>query len=201
MTSKKIYSNRGYTLLFAVLTASLVLGVAVFIVNISRKQYELSVSARNSIYAFYAADAGIECAVNPASWANSNAGNAVYAGTYASSSVSNILTCGGSNVTLTLVDPYIISPANVVTVDDLDPNNIVRQQEGWVHFTTSGGQAGSCMKLSITTGDNPRDNRPITIIDSRGYNHCTTANGVTSPDAANPGTVERALRLTQYGIW
>ena len=53
--------RRGYTLLFAVLVASLVLGVAVFILSISRKQYILSSTARNSMYALYAADSGLEC--------------------------------------------------------------------------------------------------------------------------------------------
>ena len=53
--------DSGYTLLFAVLIASLVLGVATFILGVAHKQYVLSSTARNSSYAFYAADSGIEC--------------------------------------------------------------------------------------------------------------------------------------------
>jgi hypothetical protein len=52
----------GYTLLFAVLVATLVLGVAVFITGIARKQYILSSTALDSLYALYAADSGIQCA-------------------------------------------------------------------------------------------------------------------------------------------
>src|SRR3989344_6514941 len=53
--------NKGYTLLFAVLTAALVLGVTVFILSVSRKQFILSTTARESTFAIYAADSGIEC--------------------------------------------------------------------------------------------------------------------------------------------
>jgi hypothetical protein len=54
--------NKGYTLLFAVLISSLVLGVAVSILNIARKELILTSGARESQYAFYAADTGYECA-------------------------------------------------------------------------------------------------------------------------------------------
>lgn len=55
--------NRAYTLLFATLTAAVVLGVAVFITSVSRKQYILASTARDSMFAIYNADSGIECAV------------------------------------------------------------------------------------------------------------------------------------------
>ncbi|MDQ2933162.1 MAG: hypothetical protein M3Q80_02160 [bacterium] len=55
--------NKGYTLLFAVLIATLVLGVSVFILSVSTKQYQLAVAARESMFAFYAADSAYECAL------------------------------------------------------------------------------------------------------------------------------------------
>ena len=55
--------EHGYTLLFAVLISALVLGVGVSILNIARKELLLNSSARESQYAFYAADTGYECAV------------------------------------------------------------------------------------------------------------------------------------------
>src|SRR3989344_5544608 len=55
--------EKGYTLLFAVLISSLVLAVGVSILNISKKEFRLATSARDSSMAFYAADGGIECAI------------------------------------------------------------------------------------------------------------------------------------------
>jgi len=40
-------AERGYTLLFAVITASILLSIAVFIVSVSRKQFILASSARD----------------------------------------------------------------------------------------------------------------------------------------------------------
>lgn len=56
-------SNRGFTLLYSVLVASLLLSIGLAILNISIKEVMLSGSARDSQLAFYAADAGLECAL------------------------------------------------------------------------------------------------------------------------------------------
>ncbi len=56
-------NNRGYTLLFAVLVSSIVLAVGISILTISKKEFLLSSSARDSIVAFYAADSGLSCAI------------------------------------------------------------------------------------------------------------------------------------------
>ncbi len=61
--NKDIKTNRGYTLLFAVLVSSLVLSIGISILNISKKEFLLSTSARDSSLAFYAADGGFECAL------------------------------------------------------------------------------------------------------------------------------------------
>lgn len=63
MIRNNFKQNRGYTLLFAVLITSIVLSVAISILSISRKEFALSTAARESSFAFYAADSGIECAV------------------------------------------------------------------------------------------------------------------------------------------
>jgi uncharacterized protein (UPF0333 family) len=55
--------NKGYTLLFAVLVSALVLAIGVSILNTSREELVLTAGARNSEYAFYAADSGYECAL------------------------------------------------------------------------------------------------------------------------------------------
>jgi hypothetical protein len=63
MINKRTKNNKGYTLLFAVLVSSIVLSVGISILTISKKEFLLSSSARESISAFYAADSGLECAL------------------------------------------------------------------------------------------------------------------------------------------
>lgn len=178
----------GYTLLFSVLTATLVLGVAVFIVDLSRKQHELAVSARNSIYSFYAADSGIECVINPANWTNPGGFASTTGGT---------LKCGTGTVTLTAVGSPIISPAGIITGGGQTP---VRQQTGYVSLSFNNGSVttSACALLTFTTGTSPSNGQPMTIIDARGYNLCSAG---PVPNILNTGTVERALRLIQTGVW
>lgn len=61
---KKINTSNGYTLLFAVLVSSLVLGIGISILSVSKKEFALSSSARESSVSFYSADSGMECAIN-----------------------------------------------------------------------------------------------------------------------------------------
>lgn len=62
-THKYRFGDKGFTLLFAALTASLLLAISLSIITISIKESQLSGVARESQYAFYAADAGVECAL------------------------------------------------------------------------------------------------------------------------------------------
>lgn len=184
-------TNGGYTLLFAVLTAAVVLGVAVFIVDVTKKQYELSVAARNSIYAFYASDSGIECAVNPTNWGSSGF----------SSTTGGTLSCSGVSTNLVNTGCGAV-PAGIVA-DPVDPTgNAVRQWCAYMplSYTADGVTTRPCAQVIITTGANSlSSNAKTTIIDARGYNACTT--GTVGPDVNNSATVERALRLTQSGVW
>lgn len=59
-----IKNKRGFTLLFAVLVSVLVLAVGASIISIALKQVILSGAGRESQYAFYAANTGIECALH-----------------------------------------------------------------------------------------------------------------------------------------
>jgi hypothetical protein len=61
--SKQKNSSKGYTLLFAVLVSSLVLAIGISILTISRKEFLISTSTRDSSAALWAADGGIECAI------------------------------------------------------------------------------------------------------------------------------------------
>ncbi|MEK7579408.1 MAG: LamG-like jellyroll fold domain-containing protein, partial [Patescibacteria group bacterium] len=55
-------TQRGFTLFYAVLVASLLLAIGIAIFNITFKELVLSSGSRESTNAFYAADSGIECA-------------------------------------------------------------------------------------------------------------------------------------------
>src|SRR3989344_6520109 len=52
----------GFVLLYAVLVSGIVLGVGLNLVNLLTKQIILSSIGRNSQFAYYAADAGKQCA-------------------------------------------------------------------------------------------------------------------------------------------
>lgn len=55
--------KRGFTLLMAVLVASVMLALGYALYNIAVKEVLLSSSGRESQFAFYAADTGVECAL------------------------------------------------------------------------------------------------------------------------------------------
>jgi hypothetical protein len=171
------FSNKGYTLLFSVLTAALVLGVAVFILSVSVKQYELSASARNSVYSFYAADAGVECVAAAYSGLR---GDSVSATTPPGTTV----TCNNQTVTVGNFTPSATTALQFLSGVILESAPL-----------SFGLANGTCSVVTIYEGYDTGGVHYM-IFDSRGYNHCTSANG---PDISNPTTVERALRLTKKG--
>lgn len=61
--SCNLSSKKGFTLLFAILISVLVLAVGTSMITIALKQVILSGAGRESQYAFYAANTGVECAV------------------------------------------------------------------------------------------------------------------------------------------
>lgn len=65
MIKRKILENnkQGFALLFAVLVSSLLLTIGLSIFSLTLKELAISTSARQSIYAFFAADSGREKAL------------------------------------------------------------------------------------------------------------------------------------------
>jgi hypothetical protein len=165
--------SEGYTLLFSVFTAVLVLGVAVFILSVSKKQYALAVAARESTYAIYAADSGIECASA--------------AGVASSTSPTPSISCDGTNKVITAFAP--LGSGDILS--KFSPDYPVWQSLDTVLRLEN----GTCSKITITVGYNSNKSEK-TIIDSSGYNVCTTSGNVTNPDYSNARIVERAFRLT-----
>jgi len=56
-------NNKGFAMLFAVLTSSLLVSIGVSILGISLKEIQIATSARDSQTAYYAADSARECAL------------------------------------------------------------------------------------------------------------------------------------------
>lgn len=139
-------TDRGITLLISIIITATLLLVATAIANIALKQLIIASSGRESQYAFYAADTGIECAIywdvqNPSGFSAFSTSTASYincnqnASNPANPSPSLVGGTITSNFTITfLPDPY-------------------------------------CAKVSVTKNDDG-----TTIIESLGYNTCDTSN-------------------------
>lgn len=151
MNTKNI-KNKGFTLLVAIITTSMLLIVSFVVVNIALKQIILANAGRESQHAFYAADSGVECAVY---WDLKNS----------SLSEFDMVTPG----TITCDGQTISSGSQVVPTIPSQPSVV-------------GGNSNSIFKIEFTKGCaivrvRKVDNAGIitTTIDSRGYNTCNTS--------------------------
>lgn len=171
--------NGGYTLLFAMLTAALVLGVSVFIISISRGQYLLSSTARESMYAVYAADSGLECGSLAAVSTLLSTTSAIGIG-------AGTISCGG------ISEQTISSYTGPSDYSGLKSRTAYRTI---TNLTFGTGVNTRCAQVTFIKGMTEDGQYPVTIIESRGYNrNCPVANATT-----DPLTVERALVLTHVG--
>ena len=168
-------SQSGYTLLFAVLIAALVLSVAVFILGVSKKQFALAVAARESTFAIYNADSAMECLAY-----------AYYNGNLATSSPTSVYCNSTTSITTSWANP----PTYDTGVTTLFASSPYITQSGPIIIPFSNG---GCAKVTVTDGYDTSNNHQ-TIIDSRGYN---LGDGTACPKISSQ-TVERALRLTYH---
>jgi len=138
-------SNRGITLLIAIIIAASLLVISMGLVNIAVKQAFLSSSAKESQYAFYAADTGIECALY---WdvRNENAGRSAFA-----TSTTQTIYCNQDNT----------NPINPNT-----PTGVVGGMSAPA-FTITFKPNPYCAVVTVT-----KNNDGTTKIESRGYNTC-----------------------------
>ena len=182
---RKDKRKSGYTLLFAVLTASLVLGVAAFILGVARKQYVLSSTARDSMYSFYAADSGLECLDKYNS-------SDLFFGT---STVPTIIDCAGQSRSISYPTTYSdngpyrtwsISTTFGFAADNANPT-IDSNRWGCAVVTLS-------QKFDMSSGE---PWKMTTILDSKGYNLCDydLLHDTNYTPQKSSRTVERALQL------
>jgi hypothetical protein len=178
--------HRGYTLLFAVLFSSLLLAIGISILFISKKEVELSSGGRESQFAFYAADAGIECAlyydVIKGAFSTSSPG------VLGSPAFSDPIFCNGDAVTSAADFSVEFLPE---TTPSPFPNPTYSGDPiiGTTKFRMSFSE-GYCADVSVTKEDDDNDaaTLPFTIIRAHGYNTC---------DMDDPRRVERTL-VTSY---
>lgn len=178
MISLNRQKNRGFTLLFAVLISSMVLIVGASIITIALKQNYLSGTARDSQYAFYASNSGLECAMY---W--DLVGIAGQAPIFATSSQSDLdysdiddirssITCAGATIIDSGSEP---SENNCL-------NGNIYEDTGWCIETTANSATSKfriqlqgvpyCADVYVTeamVGGNS-----VTTIESMGYNTCDT---------------------------
>lgn len=178
--------NKGYTLLLAVLTSTVLLLIAIFIVQITRKQFILASAARDSQYAFVAADAGIECAIvnydngffdqNKMSQPNDPVNGAL-----------GTISCANQTAGTSYLKPTGAAPWKY---DPIAPNN----SNATTSFMLPVSGGPSCMWVKVGYHKDSANNVKF-IIESRGYNIGWTA-GSQDCGGYGPRKVERALRLT-----
>lgn len=139
-------SSAGFTLLIASLIGSILLTLAIFMTSIAQKEVLLSTLGRDSQYAFYAADAGAECALY---WD--------FRGAFDPNTATHIPECSGQ-----VVGEYIPSIST-------DTSDLVVGGQGYgVPSTITFEQNNRCVitdivKLQVNGADQ-------TVINSRGYN-------------------------------
>lgn len=61
--NKKLKNNKAFVMLFAVVLSSIILAVTLGVANIALKELNFTTSAKSTNDAFFAADAGVECAL------------------------------------------------------------------------------------------------------------------------------------------
>jgi len=172
---KKIKKSKGFTLLFAVLAASLLLSIGLSIFSLTVKELTLSSYGRESQFSFYAADSGAECALY---WDIKGHGGATFAtSTTYGGIVPYQINCGATTIALS----ETANDANDATTTFSMPLNDV-------------SNTSFCSTVIVSKYPNSSSPAGIgTTIISNGYNVCDSS---ANPIWGNPNLVERSLSVT-----
>jgi Tfp pilus assembly protein PilX len=159
-------NNKGFTLLIAVLVSSLLLAIGLSLTDFAVKQLIISSAGRESQFAFYAADTGIECAFY---WDFKYGSDTAFATTSASLPPSSGIKCNGQDIA---ASPWTIT-SNATRATTTFAFNFLPQPY--------------CVIVSIGKWGS------TTTIESRGYNVGTVSG--SNCTSSNPRRVERAIRV------
>jgi Tfp pilus assembly protein PilX len=160
---------RGFTLFIAIVLAAVAATVTLALTSLAYKSLILSSSAKDSQYAFYAADTALDCALY---WDNSANHQFLYQPSPPVAPAA--VTCAGAPVTFTATDPPTV-PAETV------------YQSTWFPVNGSG-----CARITVYKTDGT--GAPVAIVGSLygdGVSNATCAGGVLNATAR---TVERGLK-------
>lgn len=139
----------GFALLFAVLAITVLLSISIAILNISLREVILSSFGRESQVAFYAADAGAECALY---WS--------IKGAFATSTDSGAATgCPGPSQISINCGVFKLTP-NISYCDKFSA------------ITNFSLDDGVCVDVTVSKNGLQKDGTITTQIDSRGHNTC-----------------------------
>lgn len=163
-------NKKGFTLLYASLIVSLILSISLAIANLTLSQFTLSSAGRESQFAFYNADSGIECALYQENKVTP------FPTSYSSSTLS--ITCDPTAGVTALVAvgkfPTNQNSATTTTTYEFNPTTSC-QKTNPISFT-----------ITVNKGPVKNDGSRNVHIESRGYNTC---------DSTNPRRVERGLYI------
>lgn len=209
MTRKTlIKKDRGVALLFAVLVAGLLMSIGLAIYNLSVWELLLSYARRESLYAFYAAESGVECAIYWDARQKFPRELALGADENLAPTTIEGIACGngsaGNDVNGTITIPFGSSEPmiNAVTYGTIteDDDTIRPYAETRFYFgisPTIGGEGDSkipslCSYVTVTKGMKTVDGslRHVTTIRSKGFN--------TSCDLGGSRVLERELVYRYY---
>lgn len=176
--------QRGFTIYFAVLVASLALAVGLAIFDLLSRELALSQTATQSQYAIYAADTGAECALYWDSKYGPSQDQSAF-GTSSDSSWGSGVNCYGRDISL------IGTPGTTFAAPPGSGTSL------WTAWTTSSSVSAAtttfymllgpaatspCVQVIVAKRGNPSQ----TTITSRGYNTCLMGGVVR---------IERALQV------
>lgn len=185
-------TQKGFVILYAVLLVSIVLTVSLTLLNITLKQLILSLVARESSYAFYAADSAKTCAqywdsfydnTNPFGWFEYNLAADVYE--FRRPTTDSLL-CGAGKI-------------NAQTVDTRDDNGLAITASTFaVVFPVADDQRLTCANVEVTKYTDPRNAELFgkTLIKVHGYNFYDPSRS-TCPQVTDRAT-ERGISVGPY---
>lgn len=158
-------STTGFAMLFAVLTASLLLTIGISIFNISFKELSISTNARESQIAFFAADSARECALywdaKKGYFPSCIDDNPTCTESEPNDKYDDSIICNGSIVTI------IKNPSNT-TIATTTYRNDYENLKSFIKYSDSNLDPEA--DVDITKYFNSADNSITTTISARGHN-------------------------------